>query len=146
MTGGAGTIPADGEEGVDASDRLVDELRAVALLALDRLDPLLTRLGEAVADGAREGADHGPGAPCPLCRALAAVRSGSEPARRLAEHATGLAAAVRDALADPAAPSSAPSFAPADPPVPDGPARDVRVEHIPVERVPVERAAGGVPC
>ena len=142
MNGGAGTTPADGEEGADASDRLVDELRAVALLALDRLDPLLARLGEAVADGAREGADHGPGAPCPLCRALAAVRSGSEPARRLAEHATGLAAALRDALADPAAPSSAP----ADPPVPDGPARDVRVEHIPVERVPVERGAGGVPC
>src|SRR5690348_3945847 len=75
-------------------DRLVAELRAVALLALDRLDPLLARLRAAMA---------APDGPCPVCAALAAVRTDRPDLHgRLAEHASGLAAALRDALAEPA--------------------------------------------
>jgi hypothetical protein len=110
-------------------DRLADELRAVALLALDRLDPLLARL--------RTPAAGAPGAagPCPLCVALAAVHAERpEPARRLVEHAAGLATALRDALAEPA---------PAAPP-PPAPTR--RVQHIPVDRAPADPVPGGTPC
>lgn len=102
------------------------ELRALALLALDRLDPLLARLHETAPERSCTG--------CPVCAALTAVR-GERPelAGRLAAHATGLAAAVREALDEPPAP--------ADPP----PSRPV--QHIPVERVPRDAAGqGGARC
>jgi hypothetical protein len=112
-------------------DRLVDELRAVALLALDRLDPLLARLRDAV-----QAPDDA--APCPLCAALAAVRTDRpDLAGRLTEHATGLATALRDALAE---------TAPSSPPASATPRTTRRVQHIPVDREPVDREAGGPPC
>jgi hypothetical protein len=96
------------------------ELRAVAVLALDRLGPVLDR--------AREG---GPGTPsscatCPVC-ALAALLRGERPelAVRLAEHAAGLLAVLQAALHE----EGEPPPRPAEPPAP---AR--RVQHIPVER------------
>jgi hypothetical protein len=98
------------------------ELRAVAVLALDRLGPALDR--------AREG---GPGTPsscatCPVC-ALAALLRGERPelAVRLAEHAAGLLSVLHAALQD---------ENPAPAPAPPSPAR--RVQHIRVDRaVPV---------
>jgi hypothetical protein len=92
------------------------ELRAVAVLVLDRLGPVLER--------AREG---GPGTPsscsgCPFCALLALLR-GERPelAGRLAEHAAALLAALQAALHEEEAA-----------PPPPTPAR--RVQRIPVER------------
>ncbi len=98
------------------------ELRAVAVLALDRLGPAL--------EGARAG---GPGtasscATCPVCALMALLR-GERPelAVRLAEHAAGLLAVLQAALQEPV---------PGEPETPPAPAR--RVQQIPVERpVPV---------
>jgi hypothetical protein len=105
-------------------DRLVDELRAVALLALDRLRDAVQAPDDA--------------APCPLCAALAAVRTDRpDLAGRLTEHATGLATALRDALAE---------TAPSSPPASATPRTTRRVQHIPVDREPVDREAGGPPC
>jgi hypothetical protein len=110
-------------------ERLADELRAVALLALDRLDPLLARLR----DGVRAAPPHDGATSCPLCAALAAVRvDRPDLAGRLAEHATGLVTALRDALAEtgPGTPEPAPV-----------PPTTRRVQHI-----PVHRTAGDAPC
>jgi hypothetical protein len=129
----------------DHAGALTRELRALALVALDRLDPLLVRLRDAVVDAPAPGA----GGECAVCATLAAVRAERpELAGRLAAHATGLAAALREALTD-RGPSGDTTEASA-------PAR--RVQHIPVDRVPAEqgRAAGrdrsrpapvqGTPC
>jgi hypothetical protein len=101
---------------------LAEELRALALVALDRLDPLLARL-RAVVDGpARDAPD------CAVCAALAAVRAERpELTGRLAAHATGLAAALREALGDRSAAT------PAD--TAEAPVRRP-VQRIPVDRVP----------
>ena len=106
------------------------ELRAVAVLALDRLGPVLER--------AREG---GPGTPsscatCPVC-ALAALLRGERPelAVRLAEHAGGLLAVLQAALHEegPTPGHPAPGHpAPERPGHPPPPAR--RIQHIRVER------------
>ena len=106
---------------------LAEELRALALVALDRLDPLLARL-RAVVDG------PAPDAPdCAVCATLAAVRAERpELAGRLAAHATGLAAALRETLADRSAPTPADT---AEAPV-----------HRPVQRIPVDRVPRGTSC
>ncbi len=116
----------------------VDDLRALFLLALDRLEPLLAQLLEAAEP------DPGPAGPagagttsgrCPLCLALEVVRRerpGS--AARLAEHGAAAVAALRDALAT--APTAYGTEAPA-------PRRGRPVEHISVER-PGRRAARAV--
>jgi len=110
------------------------ELRALALVALDRLDPLLARLRDAVADGSDQGADA---RGCVVCTALAAVRAERpEPAARLAAHATELVAALREALGDrgPACAPAEPSEAPDSSDARTAPARTV-------QRIPVVRAA-----
>ena len=106
---------------------LAEELRALALVALDRLDPLLARL-RAVVDGpARDAPD------CAVCATLAAVRAERpELAGRLAAHATGLAAALRETLADRSAATPADT---AEAPV-----------HRPVQRIPVDRVPRGTSC
>lgn len=112
---------------------LAHELRALALVALDRVEPLLDRLRDAVADGS--AAD---GAVCPVCATLAAVRAERpELAGRLAAHAAELAAALRETLTDrgPAAPDPAAASAAA------GTARPV--QRIRVERIRVERGPAG---
>lgn len=83
---------------------LSSELRAVVLLALERLAPVLERAGAEPSDGPSSCAS------CPVCAVLAALR-GERPelAVRLAEQATGLVTALRAALEEEAAPSRAPA-------------------------------------
>jgi hypothetical protein len=99
-----------------------EELRALALSALDKVDPVLARLRE---EPATTGAETC--AVCPVCALVAALR-GERPelAARLAEHATGLVAVLRAALEE-----GGPAAAPAAGPAP-GPSR--RVQRIRVER------------
>ena len=109
---------------------LAEELRALALVALDRLDPLLVRLRAAVDDGP---ALDGDARECAVCATLAAVRAERpELAGRLAAHATGLAAALREALADRS------TTGPAD--TTEAPVRR------PVQRIPVDRVPRGPSC
>jgi hypothetical protein len=125
--------------GHDGGGPLAAELRALALVALDRLEPLLSRLTAGAADASVPGRSSaaGPCAGCPVCTVLAAVRAERpDLAARLAAHAAELAAALRGALPD-------------GPPVPaagaaPGPRPARRVERIPVDRPP--RTAGGPPC
>jgi len=108
-------------------DALVEELRELGLLALDRLDPLIGRLNAAVSDGTGPAAEHRCTS-CPVCAALADLRGDrAEALAQVARHAAGLLAALRVALA-----ADSPAEAAADPPV-----RSERVvQHIPVERTP----------
>jgi len=123
-------------------EALGQELRALVLVALDRLDPLLARLRDAVADGPAEGAEA---RGCMVCTTLAAVRAERpELAGRLAAHATGLAATLREALGD-RGPAAAPPESPSG--SPDGqkaPARSV--QRIPVVRVAAVRTPVPVPA
>lgn len=119
----------------DRHASLATELRAVLLLAAERLGPLLDR--------AREGSEPAGEtcAVCPVCAVLALLRGErSEMAERLADQAAGLLTVLRTALAegDPAAWSTWADWVPtpADPA-----AADVRrVQHIPVDR-PASAAA-----
>jgi hypothetical protein len=99
-----------------------EDLRLLALTALDRLDPMLDRMRNEPADDAPQSC-----ASCPICAVIAALH-GERPelAARLAEHAAGLVAVLRAALQDEGAPASAA----ADPT--ERPAR--RVQRIKVER------------
>jgi hypothetical protein len=126
-----------------AREAVVEELRALGLLALDRLDPLVDRLHESVSTGRDDPA----GAPaehrctsCPVCAVLTDVRADrADAVGEMARHAAGLLAALRDVLAHDGRADGAPAR-PADP------APDRLVQRIPIERVQVERPAGeGVP-
>jgi hypothetical protein len=106
----------------DARETAVEELRALGLLVLDRLDPLVARLAE--------GEQHRPddGAPCtscPFCAAVAGLRGEhADTAAAVARHAAGLIAALRAALAE--AGSG---------PAPAAPTPGRVVQRIPVERL-----------
>jgi hypothetical protein len=118
-TGGGRSVPRDA---------LVEELRELGLLALDRLDPLIGRLNAAVSDEAGAAAEHRCTS-CPVCAALADLRGDrAEALAQVARHAAGLLAALRVALAQEGAGE-------ADPPAP----KPDRV----VQQIPVER---GSPC
>jgi hypothetical protein len=82
----------EGHAGVSA------ELRALAFAALDRLEPALDRLRIEPATPMSPSTC----ALCPVCALMAALR-GERPelVQRLAEHAGGLVALLRDALAEP---------------------------------------------
>jgi hypothetical protein len=120
--GGVGDRACGAHAGVGA------ELRALALTALDRLEPVLQRLG------AEQPAapTAGPCAGCPVCALLAVLR-GERPelAVTLAEQLGGLLAVLRTALeeGDPTATRPA-----AEPPTAPKPS-ERRVQRIPVERV-----------
>lgn len=143
------------------------ELRAVAVLVLDRLGPALDGLGRegtgrdgSDRDGSgREGSGRDAGASgeappegsspcsvCPVCAVVALLR-GERPelAVRLADHAAGLLDVLRTALNEGAG-APAPAGRPTGPPTaspssaPESPAR--RVQRIPVVREPA-RAGGG---
>jgi hypothetical protein len=116
---------------------LGQELRALALVALDRLDPLLARLRDAVADASEQGADA---RGCVVCTTLAAVRAERpELSGRLAAHATELAAALREALGD-RGPAGAPSES-SEAPVPSDSSEARRAPARTVQRIPVVRVA-----
>lgn len=115
------------------------ELRAVAVLVLDRLGPALDGLARDAGESG-EAPTAGPStcSVCPVCAVVALLR-GERPelAVRLADHAAGLLDVLRTALHEGAgapAPPSPPSRAP------EPPAR--RVQRIPVVREPA-RAGGG---
>ncbi|HEY2762627.1 MAG TPA: hypothetical protein VGJ13_01205 [Pseudonocardiaceae bacterium] len=103
------SAPEQGAQECGAHPRISAELRAMAELFAARLQPWLERMAR---DGV-PGQDPGPGEEqgdspctrCPLCALLAAVR-GDRPdvVGRLAEHAAGLATAVRDLVTPPAEP------------------------------------------
>jgi hypothetical protein len=119
-----------------AREALVEELRALGLLALDRLDPLVGRLTEAVATAADPAVATAPnpaGAPehrctsCPLCLAFADGGAGRGDAlTQVARHAAGLLTALRAVLAEERT----------DGPEPAPPRPERVVQHIPVERGP----------
>lgn len=128
--------------GPDGAHVLAAELRELALLALDRLDPLLDRVAQG--DVA-----------CPVCAGVAAVRrEHPELATRLvagaAELAAALRAAVDDAVDDPAAdplPARRVQRVPVD--RPGITPRPRTVQHVAVDRPsPVAARAGTVvtPC
>jgi hypothetical protein len=113
-----------GSEGCGGHAGLSDELRALLLTALDRADPVLDRIRHA---GQTPGTSAETCATCPFCAVLAALR-GERPelAVRLAEHAAGLLAVLRAALAD-AVPDAQTTPAPE-------PSTARRVQHVRVER------------
>jgi len=106
----------------DARETAVEELRALGLLVLDRLDPLVARLAEG--EHQRPDGDL-PCTSCPLCAAVAGLRGEhADTAAAVARHAAGLIAALRAALAQ------------ADPEPAADPAPSRVVQRIPVERTP----------
>lgn len=121
------------------------ELRAVAVLALDRLGPLLDAAraepsGPAPGPAPGTGSGRRPQSPevcavCPVCAVVALLR-GERPELgvRLAEHAAGLVAVLQAALheGDPAAHASAADGPAHTPPPHPGPVR--RVQRIRVVR------------
>ena len=116
-----------------AREAVVEELRALGLLALDRLDPLVGRLNESVSterDDRREPHTEHRCTACPVCAALADVRTDhADAVARMARHAAGLLAALRVVLAPDGTEGTAQA--------PPRPARepDRVVQRIPVERV-----------
>ena len=104
------------------------ELRALALVALDRLEPMVARVRTEPPTAPTGTSCTG----CPICAVLALLR-GERPelAVAVAEQLGGLLAVLRTALeeGDPAAAAPTP-----DPPAP-GAASGRRVQRIPVERV-----------
>jgi hypothetical protein len=122
---------ATGQAGAAAPPNAVEELRALGLLLLDRLDPLVARLTE----GDHQRADGEPCTSCPFCAAVAGLRGEhADTAAAVARHTAGLIAALRAALAQ-AGTAPAPTGGSA-------PASGRVVQRIPVERVP---PAGGPP-
>jgi hypothetical protein len=120
-----------GPAGEAAATTALEELRALGLLVLDRLDPLVARLAE----GDHQGADGDlPCTSCPFCAAVAGLRGEhTDTAAAVARHTAGLIAALRAALAA-AGPAGAASGS--------APATGRVVQRIPVERVP---PTGGSP-
>jgi hypothetical protein len=108
----------------DARETAVEELRALGLLVLDRLDPLVARL--AAGEHQRPEGDR-PYTSCPFCAAVAGLRGEhADTAAAVARHAAGLIAALRAVLAEG---GSGPAAATA-------PAPSRVVQRIPVERTP----------
>jgi len=85
--------------GCDSHPGFPQELRSLALAALDRLTPVLERVRAEPVAGTPPAAQ--PCAVCPVCAVISALRGeSSELAVRLAEQATGLVAVLRTALED----------------------------------------------
>lgn len=105
------SAPEQDAQECGAHPRISAELRALAELFAGRLQPWLERMARDGGPGV-PGKDPGPEqgdsscAWCPLCALLAAVR-GDRPdvVARLADHAAGLATAMRDLLTPPAEPA-----------------------------------------
>jgi hypothetical protein len=109
-------------DGCGGHEGIGEDLRVLAMAALDRIDPVLDRLRAGPVGEAPDTC-----ASCPVCAVIAALRvERPELAVRLAEHAAGLVAVLRAALDE-----GGPATAPAD--VPDRPPAR-RVQQIRVER------------
>jgi hypothetical protein len=119
--GSAGETSCGGHAG------LSDELRALALAAIDRIGPVLDRMRAEPAppEGVRPAPTCGV---CPVCAVISALR-GERPelAARLAEQAAGLLAVLRAALEEG-------TPAPAEPAGETAPPPARRVQHIRVDR------------
>jgi hypothetical protein len=133
MTAAGDERTTDGTSGSDdgscgAHPGIGSELRALALVALDRLEPMLDRVRAEPSTAPAGTSCTG----CPICAVLALLR-GERPelAVAVAEQLGGLLAVLRTALeeGDPAAAAPTP-----DPPAP-GAATGRRVQRIPFERV-----------
>lgn len=113
--------------GHDRLSALPDEVRALVIVALDRIEPIIDRVRSEPATAA-----VGTCSVCPVCALIAALR-GERPelAVRLAEQAAGILAVLRAALdeGNPAPPPPEPA-----PPVPTR-----KVQYIHVERVGANR-------
>src|SRR6202000_1772780 len=116
------TTPRDGTQATEQplpGARLAEELRLLLDALAERAEPVLNRLA------AGEHEEHTPATCgwCPLCAGMAVLR-GERPelAVRAAEHAAGLLAVLRSALAEPAT----------APPPPDGQPEPERGQHITV--------------
>jgi hypothetical protein len=123
------------QESCDAHPGLGAEFRALALGALDRLEPVVERVRHEPPTESASACES-----CPVCAVLAVVR-GERPelAARLAEQLGGLLAVLRAALeeGDPAGGAPGPGPHGTAPPTPrpesGTPARTV--QRIPIERV-----------
>jgi hypothetical protein len=113
-----------GTAGCGDHSGLSAELRAFALSALGKVEPLLDRLRVEPSGRTPETCAN-----CPVCALLAALR-GDQPelAGRLATHAAGLLAVLRAALEEGAPASSG------GPPDPEPAEPERRVQHIPIDR------------
>lgn len=113
----------DPREGPLPGARLAEELRLLLDALAERAQPMLNRLAATDPE-----AEHTPATCgwCPVCAGLAVLR-GERPelAVRAAEHAAGLIAVLRSALAERA---PAPTASTSSSPAPD------RVQHITVQR------------
>ncbi|MGH3437890.1 MAG: hypothetical protein ACRDRN_15660 [Sciscionella sp.] len=125
--------------GTQQHSGLAEELRALLDVLIDRGEPLIDRMaGNPEADGLPQACDW-----CPLCAALAVLHGDrSELAVRAGEHAAGLLAQLRTAIAEehPAGHRRHP----AEPPGSAGANRDGgtgRVQHIAVRRAEPDSAA-----
>jgi hypothetical protein len=98
--------------------KLAEEARLLLEALAERAEPWLNRYADSAAAAPEPGAEHSPATCgwCPVCAGIAVLR-GERPelAVRAAEHAAGLLAVVRSALAPPVP-------APADPADPAAPA------------------------
>lgn len=120
-------------DGCDAHAGVGEELRALALTALDRIEPMLDRVHtEATSPGRAEPATEpaaGTCEGCPVCAVLEVLRGErSELAARLVEQLGELVTVLRAALEEGGPAPKAPAPAPTEP----APAR--RVQRIRVER------------
>ncbi|HEX4724142.1 MAG TPA: hypothetical protein VH333_16620 [Pseudonocardiaceae bacterium] len=118
------TTPPNEDDQPLPGARLAEELRLLLDALAERAQPMLNRLAAADPE-----AEHTPATCgwCPVCAGMAVLR-GERPelAVRAAEHAAGLLAVVRSALASSTPPPAASASSP--PPSPD------RVQHITVQR------------
>ena len=119
-------------DGCDVHAGVGEELRALALIALDRIEPLLERVRTEATSPGCAGTAAEPAAGtcegCPVCAVLAVLRGeSSELAARLVEQLGDVVAVLRAALEEGAPAPAAPE------PTEPAPAR--RVQRIRVERV-----------
>lgn len=125
------TTPQDAGQQVPGA-RLAEETRLLLDALAERAQPWLNRLAAPGDDGG-----HTPSTCnwCPLCAGMAVLR-GERPelAVKAAEHAAGLIAVLRAALAERPAPSPSASASSSGASAPEPPADTSRVQHIPVRR------------
>jgi hypothetical protein len=119
-------------DGCDVHAAVGEELRALALTALDRIEPLLDRVRSEATSAGRAGTAAEPTADacegCPVCAVLAVLRGEhSELAARLVEQLGGVVTVLRAALEEGGPTPAAPA--------PTEPAPTRRVQRIRVERM-----------